>query len=54
MGAIQSDVTHVVHRVRPVPAAVADGHVAHDALHDLGRDVLRSVPRTRHQSYTES
>lgn len=51
MGTIQGDVSHAVHRVRSVPAAVADGYVADDAVHDLRRHLLRTVPRSRDQPH---
>ena len=54
VGPVQGHVPHAVHRLRPLPAAVADGHVAHDALHDQWGHVLRNVPRPRHKPHPES
>lgn len=51
---VQSHVAHAVHRLRPFPAAVVDGHVADHVVHDQRRHVLRPVPGARHQSDTES
>lgn len=54
MVVVQSHVAHAVHRLRPFPAAVVDGHVADHVVHDQRRHVLRPVPGARHQSDTES
>ena len=53
LGAVQGHVPHAVHRVRPVSAAIVDGHVADDALHDQRCYVLRNVSGARHQSHSE-
>lgn len=53
MVVVQSHVAHAVHRLRPFPAAVVDGHVADHVVHDQRRHVLRPVPGARHQSDTE-
>ena len=49
MGAVQSHVPHVMHRLRPVPAAILDGHVVDHVVHDQWRHLLRPLPGTRHQ-----
>ena len=36
--AVQGDVAHALHRLRPLPAPVPHRHVAHHALHDQGRN----------------
>ena len=50
MGAVQGHVAHALYRLRPISASVADGHVADHAVHDQRSDLLRHVPRARHQS----
>lgn len=51
--AVQSDVAYAVHRLRSVPAAVVDRHVADHVVDDQRSHVLRSVPGTRHEFDTE-
>lgn len=53
MGAVQGDVSHALHRLRPLPPSVSDGHVADDALHDQWGHVLRHVLGARHQPHPE-
>lgn len=53
VGPIQSHVAHAVHRLRPVPTAVAHRHVADDAVDDQRSHLLRPLPRSRHQSHSE-
>lgn len=54
LGAVQSHVAYAVHRLRPLSAAIPHGHVAHDAVDDLGCNLLRPVPGPRHQFDPES
>lgn len=51
VGLVQGHVAHAVYWLWEVPAAVAHGHVAHNALHDQWRHLLRALPWPRHQPH---
>lgn len=54
LGPLQSDVPYVVHRLRQIPTAIVNGHVAYDAQYDQRGYLLRPIPRTRDESHSVS
>ncbi len=54
VGNVQSHVTHVVHRLRPLSPSKSDWHVAYHVVHDFRRYLLCNVPWSCNKSHSES
>ncbi|KAH3838141.1 hypothetical protein DPMN_111547 [Dreissena polymorpha] len=50
--AVQSFISHVVHRIRTFPATEHDGHVVDNPQHAQWRNVLRAFPRAHHINHS--
>lgn len=53
LGPVQGHVAHALYRLRPIPAAEPNGHVADYAVHDQRCDLLRPISGTCDQFDSE-